>query len=98
MINVYLFYRSAQLHHHHLQHHHHVAIKELGPLLTRSCLTHPEVSSVVFLGSFCLLGCGFYQSDTEHYFIFNQTLSTNFGPGSLEPYFRTVLADIFRHT
>jgi hypothetical protein len=37
-------------------HHHHVAIKELGHLLTRSGLTHPEVSSVGFLGSFCLLG------------------------------------------
>jgi hypothetical protein len=42
-------------HHHHQYHHHHhyhVAIKELGHFLTRSLLTHPEVSSVVFLGSF----------------------------------------------
>jgi hypothetical protein len=31
-------------------------------LLTRSDLTHPEVSSVVFLGSFRLLECRFYQS------------------------------------
>jgi hypothetical protein len=45
---------SVTSNHHH---HHHVAIKELGHLLTRSGLTHPEVSSVVFLGSFCLLGC-----------------------------------------
>jgi hypothetical protein len=43
------------LFHHH--HHHHVASKKLGHLLTPSSLTHPEVSSVVFLGSFCLLGC-----------------------------------------
>jgi hypothetical protein len=27
------------------RHHHHVAIKELGHLLTRSGVTHPEVSS-----------------------------------------------------
>jgi hypothetical protein len=39
--------------HHH--HHHHGAVKELGHLLTLPGLTHPEVSSVVFLGSFCLL-------------------------------------------
>jgi hypothetical protein len=26
-------------------------------MLTRSGLTHPEVSSMVFLGSFCFLGC-----------------------------------------
>jgi len=39
---------------------HYVSIKELGHLLTRSGLTHPEVSSMVFLGSFCLLGCNFF--------------------------------------
>jgi hypothetical protein len=44
------------------RHRHHVAIKGLGHLLTRSGLTHPQVSSVVFLGSFCLSGCSFYQS------------------------------------
>jgi hypothetical protein len=38
------------------EYNHHVAIKHL---LTRSGLTHPEVSSKVFLGSFCLLGCSF---------------------------------------
>jgi hypothetical protein len=37
-------------------HHHHVAIIELGHLLTLSALIHPEVSSMVFPGSFCLLG------------------------------------------
>jgi hypothetical protein len=36
-------------------HHHHVAIKELGHLLTRSGLTHPENSSAV-LSYFYLLG------------------------------------------
>jgi hypothetical protein len=30
---------------------------ELGHLLTRSSLTHPEVSSLVVPGSFCLLVC-----------------------------------------
>jgi hypothetical protein len=40
--------------------HHDVAIKELGHLLIRSGLRHPEVSSVVFLGSFCLLWCSFF--------------------------------------
>jgi hypothetical protein len=47
------------LNHHH---HHHLPVKELGHLVTCSGLTHPEVSSVVFLGFFCLLGCSFYQS------------------------------------
>jgi hypothetical protein len=32
-------------------HHRRVAIKELGHLLTRFGLTHPEVPSMVFLGS-----------------------------------------------
>jgi hypothetical protein len=44
----------------HRHHHHHVVIKELDHLLTRSGLTHTEVSSVVFLGSFYLLGCSFF--------------------------------------
>jgi hypothetical protein len=39
--------------------HHHVAIKEVGHLLIHSGLTHLVVSSVVFLGSFCLLGRSF---------------------------------------
>jgi hypothetical protein len=34
----------------------------LGHLLTSSGLTHPEVSSMVFLGSLSLLECSFYQS------------------------------------
>jgi hypothetical protein len=73
---VYLFYnvlsaitiRSFSVHgisvtsNHHHHHHHHVAIKELGHLLTRSGLTHPEVSSMVFLASFCFWGVIFYQS------------------------------------
>jgi hypothetical protein len=42
---------------HHHNHHHHVPIKELGHVLARSGLTHPEVSSAVFFGSFCLLEC-----------------------------------------
>jgi hypothetical protein len=47
------------IHHHHHHNHHHVAIKELSHLLARSALTHPEVSSVVFPGSFCLSGVYF---------------------------------------
>jgi hypothetical protein len=47
---------------HPLLHHHHIAMKELGHLLTHSGLTHPEVSSLAFLGSFCLLGRSFSQS------------------------------------
>jgi hypothetical protein len=38
---------NGQINHHH----HRVAIKELGHLLTRFGLTHPEVPSMVFLGS-----------------------------------------------
>jgi hypothetical protein len=41
------------IHHHH---YHDVAVKELGHLLIRSGVLHPEVSSVVFLGSFCPFG------------------------------------------
>jgi hypothetical protein len=35
--------------------HHHLANRELGHLLARSNLTHPEVSLAVYPGSFCLL-------------------------------------------
>jgi hypothetical protein len=35
-------------------------IKELGHLLTRPGLTQPEVSLMVFLDFFCLLGCSFF--------------------------------------
>jgi hypothetical protein len=42
-----------------VHHHRDVAVKELGHLLMHSGLTHPEVSSVVFLGFFYLLGCSF---------------------------------------
>src|SRR5215469_1457554 len=36
--------------------HHHITVMELGHLLSRSGLTCPEVSSMVFLGCFFLLG------------------------------------------
>jgi hypothetical protein len=39
--------------------HHHVAAMEVGHLLTHFGLTYPDVSSLVFLGSFCLLVCTF---------------------------------------
>ena len=42
-------------HHHHHHHHHHISVMELGHLLTRSGLTHPEVSSKVCHKSFCQL-------------------------------------------
>ena len=37
-------------------HHHHISFMELDHLLTRSVLTHPEVSSKVYRDSFCQLG------------------------------------------
>ena len=40
--------------HHH--HHHHQSFMELGHLLTRSGLTHPEVSLTVYHDFFCQLG------------------------------------------
>ena len=43
-------------HHHHHHHHHHVSVMELGHLLTRTGLTHPEVFSKVCHDSFCQLG------------------------------------------
>ena len=46
--------RSQFLHLHH--HRHHISFMELGHLLTRSCLTYPEVSSNVYHNSFCQLG------------------------------------------
>jgi len=39
--------------HHH--HRHPIAIIDLGHLFTRSFLTHPEVCSAVFPGSFCIV-------------------------------------------
>ena len=47
-------YLKIGYHHHH---HHHAAVKDLGHMLSHSGLMHPEISSVVFLASFCLLGC-----------------------------------------
>jgi hypothetical protein len=41
------------VHHHH---HHHQSFMELGHLLTRSGLTHPEVSLTVYHDFFCQLG------------------------------------------
>jgi hypothetical protein len=48
----HVFMDRSFRHRHH--HYHHVAVKELGHLLTLSGLTHPEVPSVVFFGSFLL--------------------------------------------
>jgi hypothetical protein len=56
-----LFYKLHPLsnaHHHH--HYHHLAIMDLGHLLIRSGLTHPEVSLTLYPGSFCILVCGFF--------------------------------------
>jgi len=44
------------LHHHHHHHHYHHSFMELGHLLTRSGLTHPEVSLTVYHDFFCQLG------------------------------------------
>jgi hypothetical protein len=38
-------------------------MKEVGHLFAPIVLTHPEVSSMVFLASFCHLGCSSYQSE-----------------------------------
>jgi len=43
-------------------HHHHVTIMELGHLSICLGLTHPEVFSMVFSGSFQLEVCFFYYS------------------------------------
>jgi hypothetical protein len=59
-------------------HHHDVAIKEMGHLLTCSGLTHPGVSFVVFLGSFCLLGCSFLSVWVICYMAFDLHIVTNF--------------------
>ena len=37
-------------------HHHHQSVMQLGHLLTRSCLTHPEVSLTVYHDIFCQFG------------------------------------------
>jgi hypothetical protein len=49
------YYYYYYYHHHHHNHHHHVGFMGVGQYLTRSVLTHPEVSSVVFPGSLCII-------------------------------------------
>ena len=60
-------YRSYIICHHH---HYHLAIMQLGHVLTRSGFTHPEVSSRISPGSFCLLIWSFFyypgQSHIRH--------------------------------
>jgi hypothetical protein len=58
--------------------HNHVAIKELGHFLTCSGLTRPGVSSMVFLGSFCLLGCSFLSVCVICYVAFDLHVVSNF--------------------
>ena len=48
------YYYYYYYHHHH--HHHLRSVMELGHLLTRSCLTYPEISSKVYHDSLCQLG------------------------------------------
>ena len=47
-----LHVQFIKVHHHH---HHHISVMEFGHLLTRSGLTYPEVSSMVYHNSFCQL-------------------------------------------
>jgi hypothetical protein len=47
-------------HHHDHHHHHDLANMQSAHLLARSGLTHPEVSSMLSPGSFCLLVCSFF--------------------------------------
>jgi hypothetical protein len=56
VFGIYGFCMALTVNNYHRHHCHHVAVKELGHLLTRSGLTHPEVSSVIFFGSFYFLG------------------------------------------
>jgi hypothetical protein len=57
VMNIYNFLALKKTsHHHHHDDHHHISVMELGHLLTRSGLTHPEVSSKVCHDSFCQLG------------------------------------------
>lgn len=49
-------------HHHHHLHNHHVLITEMGHFVTRFGLTHPELSSIDFHVSSCLLICSFLLS------------------------------------
>jgi len=46
--------RLGKSYHH--NHHHHQSFMQLGHLLTRSGLTHPEVSLTVYHAFFCQLG------------------------------------------
>jgi len=39
----------------HRHHHNHISVMQLGHLLTRSCLTYPQVSLKVYHDSFCHL-------------------------------------------
>jgi uncharacterized membrane protein len=73
-----LLHSNRYGHRHYYHHHHHVTIKELGHLLTRSGLTWPGVSSVVFLGSFYLLGCSFLSVCVICYMAFNLHVVSNF--------------------
>jgi len=50
-----VLYNFILVYYHHHYHHHHISATQLGHLLTRSSLTHPEVSSKVYHDSFCQL-------------------------------------------
>jgi hypothetical protein len=51
-----------------IHHHHHISVMELGHLLTRSGLTHPEVSSKVCHDSFCQLENSVGSNSTQQTF------------------------------
>ena len=52
---VYFHHNYNHFNHHYHHHHRHLVIMELALLMTRSDLTHPEVSSAVSPCSFCIL-------------------------------------------
>ena len=56
-----------------------VTIMLLGHLLNHSGLTHPEISSVVFPDSFCLLVCSFLLSREICYEAFYLHVISNYG-------------------
>ena len=69
-------YNYVEIHNHN-NHHHHVAVVELSLLLTLASLTQPEIPSVAFPRSFCILVC-FLLSWVISYEAFFSNVVSNF--------------------
>jgi len=80
----FLLHYHHHHHHHHHRHHHHqqqqqqLANMQLSHLLTRSGLTHPEVSLMVSPRFFCLSFCSFLVLSVIYYETFCLYVVTNF--------------------